>query len=212
MSGAKWRSYKEARYYFITDRGLSRQGNAADVRDAIAGGVRIVQYREKVLPLRDRVEEARVVGAMCREKGVTFLVNDRVDIALAVEADGVHLGQDDMPLDDARRVLGDDRIIGVTARDAGEALRAQERGADYVAASPVFSTQTKADAGEAIGLEGIRRIRAGVDLPIVAIGGITRENARRVIEAGADCVCAISAVVGKEDVRGAVVDLLRVLR
>jgi thiamine-phosphate pyrophosphorylase len=211
VSEAKWKKYEEARYYFITDRGLSRQGNVDDVRAAIAGGVKIVQYREKDLPVRDQIREALTLRDLCRGGGVVFLMNDRVDVALAVEADGVHLGQEDMPLPVARRLLGPEKIIGVTVGSVEEALEAQGEGADYLASSPVFATQTKEDAGPAIGLTRVRDIRRRVDLPVVGIGGITPENARRVIEAGADCVCAISAIVTKKDVRGAVEEFLRVL-
>ena len=112
----------------------------------------------------------------------------------------------------ARRLLGEDKIIGITVGALEEALEAQRDGADYLGVSPIFATQTKEDAGEAVGLERIREIRPKVALPLVGIGGINLKNARQVIEAGADCVCAISAVVGKEDVRGAVEELLRVLK
>lgn len=211
MRGFKWNGYGDARYYFITDRGRSKQGNVEDVRAAIQGGVEIVQYREKHLPIRDQIQEALHLRVLCRENGVVFLVNDRVDVALAVEADGVHLGQEDMPLAFARRLLGEERIIGITVATVKEALDARRHGADYLAVSPIFSTQTKEDAGQAVGLGRIREIRLQVDLPIVGIGGIGLQNARQVIEAGADGVCAISAVVGKEDVRAAVEALLRVL-
>lgn len=211
MRGSKWSRYREARYYFITDREWSKQGNVEDVRAAIQGGVQIVQYREKHVPVREQIREALRLRALCRENGVIFLVNDRVDVVLAVEADGVHLGQEDMPLPLARRVLGGERIIGITVGTVEEALEAQSDGADYLAVSPIFPTQTKEDAGQAVGLERIREIRSEVDLPLVAIGGINFENARQVIEAGADCVCAISAVVGQEDVRAVVEEVLRVL-
>lgn len=211
MRGSKWNNYRDARYYFITDRGLSKQGNVEDVRAAIQGGVQIVQYREKSLPIRDQIQEALRLRALCRENGVVFLVNDRVDVALAVEADGVHLGQEDMPLPLARRLLGEEKIIGITVGTIKEALEAQRDGADYLAVSPIFPTRTKEDAGQAVGLERIREIRSKADLPLVGIGGIGPRNARQVIEAGADCVCAISAVVGQEDVQTAVEELLRVL-
>lgn len=211
MRGSKWNRYREARYYFVTDRGLSKQGNVEDVRAAIQGGVQIVQYREKHLPIRDQIWEALQIRTLCRKQGVLFLVNDRVDVALAVEADGVHLGQEDMPLPLARRVLGEEKSIGITVGTVEESLEAQRDGADYLGVSPIFPTQTKEDAGQAVGPERICEIRSKVDLPLVGIGGIGPQNARQVIEAGADGVCAISAVVGKEDVRAAVEALLRVL-
>lgn len=183
-------------YYFITDAALSRAGNVADVSAAVTAGVDVVQYRCKIPDTRPLYDEALSLVALCRGTGTAFIVNDRVDIALAVGADGVHLGQDDLPLDAARRLLGPDKIIGMTVHDLAEALAAGAAGADYLGVSPVFATTTKADAGPAAGLALLKQIRAArLGLPQVAIGGITLDNAPSVIAAGADMVCAISAVV-----------------
>jgi thiamine-phosphate pyrophosphorylase len=133
-------------YYFITDARLSRAGNESDVRDAVAAGVRVVQYREKGADTRAVYEEALRLREFCR--GALFVVNDRVDLALAVDADGVHLGQQDLPYDLARRLLGPEKIIGITVSSLAEALDAARLGADYLGVSPIFSTSTKADAGE----------------------------------------------------------------
>ncbi len=187
-------------FYLVTDSRLSRRGALHDVAEAVAAGCRIVQYREKDTPTRDMVEEARRIAAICRGKAV-FLVNDRVDVALACGADGVHVGQDDMPFEDARRLLGPDRIIGLTTHDIDESIEAEALGADYIGLSPIFATGTKKDAGAACGLSMIERVRAWVSLPIVAIGGIGRGNVADVIRAGADMAVAISAVVCAEDVR-----------
>jgi thiamine-phosphate pyrophosphorylase len=175
-----------------------------DVRAALEGGVRIVQYREKTLSFREQIVEALRIKKLCRAAGATFIVNDRVDLALSMEADGVHLGQEDMPMEIARRLMGQDKLIGITVHNVGEALEAVADGADYLGASPIFATSTKADAGIPIGLEGLREIRTKIEIPIVGIGGITKENARQVIEAGADAVCAISAIVTQESVRESV--------
>jgi len=204
MTACAWKGYSISRLYFITDRALSKKGNVEDVRAALEGGVRIVQYREKTLSLRDQIQEALRINALCRSARATFIVNDRVDLALAVDADGVHLGQEDMPLEIARRLMGESKLIGITVRNVEEALRAVEGGADYLGVSPLFATRTKADAGAPIGLEGLREIRAKVEIPIVGIGGIARENAQKVIEAGADAVCAISAIVTQENVEESV--------
>jgi thiamine-phosphate pyrophosphorylase len=185
-------------FYFVTDAGLSRAGNASDVRSAVAAGVTAVQYRAKEGSSRDLYREATALRALC---GATpFIVNDRVDLALAVEADGVHVGQDDLPCAVARRLVGERGIVGVSVRSAAEAREAERAGADYVAVSPVFSTRTKADAGAAWGLDVVRQAREAVALPVVAIGGVHLGNARAVIEAGAECLCAISATVGAPDV------------
>ena len=211
MSGYAWKGYEFSRLYFLTDRALSRKGNVEDVRAALEGGVRIVQYREKTLSLRERIREALRIKELCRPAGATFIVNDRVDLALSVEADGVHLGQEDMPMEIARRLMGQDKLIGITVHNVEEALEAVADGADYLGVSPIFATSTKADAGIPIGLEGLREIRAQVELPIVGIGGITKENARPVLEAGADALCAISAIVTQEDVEESVRDWISYL-
>ena len=191
-------------YYFITDASLSRRGIIGDTRTALAAGCRIAQYRTKGLSTRAMLMEAQQFVAVCREHHATCIINDRLDIALAVGADGVHLGQDDMPCVHARRLLGPSAVIGVTVHTEDEAKAALTDGASYLAVSPIFATTTKADAGTPVGLDLVRRIRALTDIPIVAIGGITLENAPTVVAAGADAVCAISAVLRDDDVTGAV--------
>jgi thiamine-phosphate pyrophosphorylase len=189
-------------YYFITDARLSRAGNVKDVEQALAAGVRVVQHRDKETDLAAMIEEARRLRHLCQE--ALFLVNDRVEVALAVGADGVHLGQEDLHYREARRLLGEKKIIGITVNTPEQALEAARLGADYLGVSPIFATRTKPDAGEPAGLTLLREIRRRVRLPLIAIGGITLDNAPSVIEAGADGVCAISAVVTRPDVRGAI--------
>lgn len=190
--------------YFITDRKLSKKSVEKTVQDAIAGGTKVIQYREKEQPTRQMLRVAENIRDMTRESDVIFLINDRIDIALAVDADGVHLGQDDMPIKVARGLLGTDKIIGLTAHNVKEAKESQAKGADYVGVSPIFATDTKPDAGEPAGLGLIRDVKATVTIPQVAIGGITDENLQSVIDAGADSVCMISAVVTKDDIVQAV--------
>lgn len=185
-------------YYFITDSALSRKGNISDVKCALAAGVKVVQYRAKGLDSKQMYEEALKLKPLCKK--AAYLINDRVDIALAVGADGVHLGNTDMPYKIARKLLGKNKIIGLTVHNAAEAKQAQEAGADYIGVSPVFSTKTKKDSGRPCGVKLIKEIKKRVSIPIVAIGGINLSNAKEVIEAGADCLCAISAVVAKSDV------------
>jgi thiamine-phosphate pyrophosphorylase len=187
-------------YYFITDAALSRAGNISDVRNALAAGVKVIQYRNKNASTLEMYEEARQLKNIIGQKAI-FLINDRADVALAVDTDGVHLGQDDLPYMVARKLLGKKKIIGVTVHNIKEARRAQKLGADYLGVSPIFSTTTKLDAGKAAGLRLIKEIKKVVSLPIVAIGGINLPNAAEVIRAGADGLCAISAVVTKRDVK-----------
>lgn len=185
-------------YYFITDSGLSLAGNISDAKRAEACGVRAVQYRNKNAETLEMYEEALALRKICRN--ALFLINDRIDVALAVDADGVHLGQSDMPYAAARKILGPDKVIGITVHDLSEALDAQKIGADYLGVSPIFSTATKPDAGKPAGIVLIEKIRTRVDIPLIAIGGINLTNAPEVVRAGADGLCAISAVVAKEDV------------
>jgi len=186
-------------YYFITDAALSRRGNASDVKEALAAGVRLFQYRNKGSNTRQIYQEALQLRRLL--KGKILLINDHLDVALAVGADGVHLGQDDMPYAVARRLLGKKKIIGITVHNFKEAQEAQKLGADYLGVSPVFPTDTKDDAGRARGIKLIREIKKRLIIPLVAIGGINLANAREVIRAGADGLCAISAVVTKRDVK-----------
>lgn len=197
-------------YYFITDARLSRAGNIPDVERAVAAGVRVVQHRDKEADLASMLEEARVLRRLCQN--TLLLINDRVEVALAVGADGVHLGQEDLHYSEARRLLGPDKIIGITVSTVEQALEAARLGADYLGVSPIFATRTKPDAGEPTGLTLLREIRRLVSLPLVAIGGITLDNAAAVIAAGADGICAISAVVTRPDVRSAIAEFQSLFR
>ena len=185
-------------YYFITDSSLSINGNRRDVIEANRAKVCIVQYRNKQGNSRELYEEALELRQICRAS--LFVVNDRVDIAIAVKADGVHLGQEDLPFSAAKKLLGTEKIIGLTVHSLEEALEAARLGASYLGVSPIFSTSTKPDAGPPSGLKLLSEIRKQVDLPLVAIGGINLSNAPEVINAGADGLCAISAVITQEDV------------
>jgi thiamine-phosphate pyrophosphorylase len=187
-------------YYFITDQGLSAAGLLSDVGHAVAAGVQVIQYRNKESGTRTLYNEALLIKKICSGNGARFIINDRIDIALAADANGVHIGQEDLPYEEARRLLGKGKIIGVTVHTVQEALIAEEMGADYLGVSPIFATATKPDAGDPCGVEGIKEIKRACTLPVVAIGGIHLGNVGNVIKAGADMVCAISAVVTKPDV------------
>lgn len=186
--------------YLVTDRGLSKgRSNLEIIRMAVEGGATVVQLREKEASTRDFLKEALLAGAYCREQGVTFIINDRIDIAQAVDADGVHLGQDDMPIDYARKIIGYGKIIGISAFDADEALAAENAGADYLGISPIFTTPTKPELEESVGLERLKRIRLAVNIPLVGIGSMNQSNAYDVIRAGADGLAVVSGIVSADD-------------
>ncbi len=195
--------------YVLTDSRLSRgRDEMTVVRLALAGGATMIQYREKEASPGVQAERASALLALCRRAQVPFIINDHPEVALAAEADGVHLGQADLDPAHARRILGDDFIIGVSVRSPGEARAAQEAGADYLAASGVFPTPSKSDVGEPLGIEGLRGIVVATDLPVVAIGGIGAGNAAEVVRTGAAGVAVISAVVSADDIRAACAALL----
>ncbi len=184
--------------YFITDRNLTKKNIIEDVDNAVKAGVKVVQYRDKDVSTKEMLEIAVKLKGICKDKAL-FLINDNVDIALAVDADGVHLGQDDMPYDKARKLLCN-KIIGLTAHNVKEALGAEKLGADYIGASPIFETSTKLDAGNAAGIKLIEDIKAKVNIPVVAIGGINLDNMEECLKAGADGLAMISTIVNKENV------------
>ena len=198
-------------YYLVTDSKLSKKGTLSDVENALKAGCKIVQYREKNKSTRDMIEEAKRIKKKCEGKAI-FLVNDRIDVALAVDSDGVHIGQDDIPFEIAREILGNEKIIGVTVHNLEESVEAEKIGADYIGLSPIFQTDTKKDAGAACGIATIKSVRKSVNLPIVAIGGIDKENISQVIKAGADAAVAISAVVCSDDVYKEVSDFNRIIK
>jgi thiamine-phosphate pyrophosphorylase len=186
--------------YFVTDRGLCGEKSLVDViLQAIRGGAVCVQLREKDVATRHFVEEARRIKALMAPFRVPLIINDRVDVALAVEADGVHVGQDDMPYDIARKLMGPAAIIGVSVETWGDVERAEALDVDYLGVSPVFATPTKTDTKEPWGLEGLGRIKAFSRHPLVAIGGVNPSNAGAVVRAGADSVAVVSAICAASD-------------
>lgn len=182
--------------HLVTDRSLSQGRPLVEVvAEAVAGGVTCVQLREKDCSTREFLQEALALKELLQSLMVPLIINDRVDIALAVGADGVHLGQSDMPISHARRLLGPNCLIGISAESVDHAVEAEQQGADYIGISPVFSTPTKTDTAPALGLEGIRQIRELVRIPLVGIGGINLTNARQVLASGADGVAMVSAIM-----------------
>lgn len=192
---------EDLRLYLVTDRRFSGAPLEQQVAQAIAGGVTIVQFREKEGSVADRIDLAARVQAVCLENKIPFIINDRLDIALALDADGVHLGRGDMPLAIARRLLGSHMVIGATVNSVEEARAACRDGADYLGVGAVYPTETKADHNRVIGLDGISRIAGAVDVPVVAISGINENNAREVAATGVAGVAVVSAILGADDIR-----------
>lgn len=190
--------------HLVTDRSLSRGRPLVElVSEAVAGGVTCVQLREKECNTREFLHEASLLAALLKPLGLPFIINDRVDIALAVGADGVHLGQKDMPIGYARQLGPPGWIVGVSAESLEDAIQAEREGADYIGVSPVFSTATKLDTIQPLGLAGLRQIRAAVRIPLVAIGGIHCGNAGEVMHAGANGLAVVSAIIAADSPRAA---------
>jgi thiamine-phosphate pyrophosphorylase len=193
------------RVYVITDARHARGRSHREIAEAaIRGGATAVQLRMKEEPARIVLDVARAIGPLCRAAGVAFIVNDRLDVAMLAGADGVHVGQDDLPATDARALLGPRAVIGVSAATVEEGIAAERAGADYLGVGAVYGTATKSDAGAPVGLARLTEIRRALRLPLVGIGGITAENAAAVIQAGADGVAVITAVTLAEDMADAV--------
>lgn len=182
--------------YPITDTRLTNLSHAEQVEKLISGGARLIQLREKRASPKEFYEAARAAIEIARRSSVKIIINDRVDVALALKADGVHLGQDDLPPAAARKILGEKAIIGFSTHSAAQAIEAIRFPIDYVAAGPVFATGSKENPDRVIGVQGVRDVRAAIgDFPLVAIGGIGAENFRACIEAGADSLAIIKSVL-----------------
>jgi len=185
---------KGSRLYLITDRSVSGLRHIEIAKRAIHAGVRIIQLREKEMSKKELCKEALIIRNLTLKYRATFIMNDYIDIALVTNADGVHLGQDDMPVKEARKVIGKDKIIGVSTHTLRQAIDAQNSGADYIGFGPIFKTKTK-DAGKPKGIKALIEIKRHIKIPVVAIGGITSENAPAVLNAGADAVAVISDIL-----------------
>ncbi|MBS4031560.1 MAG: thiamine phosphate synthase [Clostridiales bacterium] len=198
--------------YGITCEALSATGdNLEVVRQMINAGVKIIQYREKDKPKKEKLEECKVIREMCKPARVLFIVNDDVDIAILCKAGGVHVGQDDLPADQVRKLVGPEMIIGVSADTPGEVEDAIARGADYIGIGPVFTTGTKADAGEPVGLELVEFMAKNYKIPLVAIGGIDGKNIIEVRRRGIPCSAMISALVGCDDIVSRVAEIRKTI-
>ena len=196
----------------VTDRGLSRGRTTIQIVEAaLCGRVTCIQLREKTCSTREFITQALSIKDHLKRHNVPLIINDRVDIAQAVNADGVHLGQSDMPIEMAKTILKDSMIIGISAESLEDAVQAEKNGADYIGVSPIYATPTKTDAASPLGLEGLREIRKSVKIPLVGIGGLNRGNAGEVINNGGDGVAVVSAIVAADDPEKAARELKKII-
>jgi thiamine-phosphate pyrophosphorylase len=203
---------KIGRFQVLTDTILQTHFSHLELAElAIAGGADAIQFRQKSGPSKEMIRVAGQLKDLCRQSGVTFIVNDRLDWALASQAEGIHLGQEDFPIPLARKILGEKIIIGGSAGTLEEARQCLQEGADYVGFGPVFPTTSKPDAAPASGLDLLERVVREIPLPIIAIGGITEENIPRVMQTGAYGIAVISAVCCQKDPREAARNLRSLL-
>ncbi|NLI93890.1 MAG: thiamine phosphate synthase [Peptococcaceae bacterium] len=186
--------------YLVTDRSYIGKRTLADcVKEAIKGGASLVQLREKTASSREFYELALQLKEITGAFSVPFIINDRLDIALAVDADGLHLGQDDLPIKIAREYFGKNKVIGISVSNVQEAIQAQEEGADYLGAGAIYATGTKLDA-DLVSLAELKKIKEAVSIPVVAIGGIKKENAASIMATGIDGISVVSAILAEDDI------------
>lgn len=197
--------------YAVTDRGCL---NGRDLHDAVTsaleGGVTLIQLREKDIQLNEYIKEAKEIKAICNRFSVPLIIDDNVEVCIKSGADGVHLGQNDMPCDEARKLLGDTKIIGVTAKTTEQAKMAQKMGADYIGSGAVFGTSTKADAIK-MDMETLKSICDSVSIPVVAIGGINKQNIRELRGSGISGAAIVSGIFGTNDIRTVSQELLTIM-
>lgn len=198
--------------YLITDRNQTGNVRLLDVvEDALKGGVRGVQLREKDLSSRELYELAYDMRKLTTKYGAKLLINDRVDIALAVDADGVHLGLNSMPIHRVRRLLGNSRLIGLSCHNQINAIMAQESGADFITFGPVYYTASKANYGKPVGIDKLEVVTHLLEIPVFALGGIKKENVREVTAAGASGISLVSAIIASNDPKSEAEDLIALL-
>jgi len=199
--------------YLVTDNGLCRGRDLTRVvLDAVGGGVSMVQLREKNSTAGEFLSTARTLKENLSDAGVPLIINDRVDVAIAARADGVHIGQEDLPYQVVRQMLGPDKIIGISINTYDQLRQASLTDVDYLSLSPVFPTQTKADIKEPFGLEGLKKARSLTDKPLITIGGINRDNLADIMATGVDGVALVSAVCSADSPAEAARELVRIIR
>jgi thiamine-phosphate pyrophosphorylase len=197
------------RLYLITDRKVATKPLSEAVRLALKGGVKAVQLREKDLPVRELLGLARELRSITREYGAKLIINDRVDVAMIVGADGVHLGHTSMPVEAVRKIVGRDMLIGVSTHNMDEAKAAQAGGADFITFGPIFETPSKVNYGKPVGVDAIKRLKSGVNIQIFALGGINSGVIGNILDAGAHGISVISAVLGANDIRKAAESMVK---
>ena len=201
----------EMTLYAVTDRTWTKEMTLMEqVREALEGGITFLQLREKHLSEEEFIQEAKEMKELAKSYHVPFVINDNIKVALAVDADGVHIGQDDMSVEEARKLLGNDKIIGVSAHNVEEAKKAQEGGADYLGVGAVCATSTKKDAN-VVSKEEIKKICDATDIPIVAIGGIKKDNILTLKGTGVDGVAVVSAIFAADDIKEDTKQLRRIV-
>ncbi len=193
--------------YVIIDLKAARGDVSKITEDVIKGGANLIQLRAKEASIREFLRAGTEIGRICRKNGILFIINDRVDAALVLDSDGVHLGQDDMPVSIARKLIGREKLIGLSVHSIEEAKSSYLEKPDYIGVGPVFWTKTKTSAGSPVGTELIRNIKKEVNIPLAAIGGINAENVSEVIEAGADAAAVCSAILCADNIRSATKEL-----
>ncbi len=198
--------------YVITGEEFHPERDVVEVmEEAIQGGADIIQLRDKTSDKKTVFEKAKKLKALCASYDIPFIVNDHIDVALAIEADGVHVGQEDLPLTEVRKLVGPDKIIGVSSHCLSEAITAEKEGADYIGVGPIFATKSKVDVVDPVTTSYIQEVKAAISIPFVAIGGIKKHNLQEVVDAGAERVCVITEIVAAEDVKQATIDFKQVL-
>lgn len=199
--------------YCITSEEFSLgRSSIVVVKEMIDAGVKLLQYREKGKSAKAKYQDCLKIREMTKGAGVTFIVNDDVALALAIGADGVHIGQDDLPISVVRKMLGEDYIIGVSTHSPEQARAAIDSSADYIGVGPIYPTKTKKDVGPAVGLEYLDYVVKNVQLPFVAIGGIKVSNMTEVLQHGAKCVAMVTEIVGAQDIKGKIKEIYDILR
>lgn len=185
--------------YGITGEDFSNgKSNLQCVKEMISAGIKIIQYREKNKAVRDKIREIKEIRELCREEGVLFIINDHVDMAILVDADGVHVGQEDMHPSDVRALVGPDKIIGLSTHSPEEGLASLKEDVDYIGVGPIFPTTTKDK--DAVGLEYLDFAVKNLDIPFVAIGGIKEHNIHDIVQAGAERICLVSEIIGADNI------------
>ncbi len=197
------------RLYLITDRKQTKLPLPEAVRLALEGGVRAIQLREKDLPIRELLTLAGEIRSITNEFKSKLFINDRVDVAVAIEADGVHLGHQSMPPEAVRKIVGRRMLIGVSTHSADEAGAAEKGGADFITFGPVFATPSKMQYGAPAGIEALKTVKQQIGIPVFGLGGIKTGNLRDVMNAGADGIAMISAIFGAEDIKAVAENLIR---